>query len=116
MSDEQYNIFRSTVHWRYAMARPNLTIFDARLIFFVALFLFHIRWWTFMLLIGALTVFFVANQMNYSIESISRLIRSRLIGNRRTAIVYTRLRPMMDYSSIETSGHNITKIGKLDDS
>lgn len=99
MADERYNIFRSTVHWRHSMARPHLTLFDARLVFFVALFVFHIRWWTFFLLIIALTVFGVANQLNYSLESIWRLARSRLVGSRRPAVPYTRLRPMVDYRS-----------------
>lgn len=99
MADERYNIFRSTVHWRHSMARPNLTLFDARLVFFVALFVFHIRWWTFLLLIAALTIFAVANQLNYSLESIWRLFRSKLTGTRRPAVPYTRLRPMVDFAS-----------------
>lgn len=99
MADERYNIFRSTVHWRYAMGKPYLTFFDARLIFFVALFLFHIRWWTFVVLILAITVFTVANQLNYSLESLWRLFRSRLIGSRRPAVPYTRLRRMVEYGA-----------------
>lgn len=38
MAEDRYNIYRSTVHWRYAMARQHLLFFDARLIFFIALF------------------------------------------------------------------------------
>ena len=44
MAEGRYNIYRSTVHWRYTMARPHLMFFDARLIFFIILFVFHIRW------------------------------------------------------------------------
>ena len=40
MADDRANIFRTTVHWRYAMARPRLLFFDARLVFFVILFAF----------------------------------------------------------------------------
>lgn len=36
MTNPRYNLYRSTVHWRYATARPRLTFFDARLVFFVA--------------------------------------------------------------------------------
>lgn len=109
MAEERYNIFRSTVHWRYAMARPNLTFFDARLVFFVALFAFHIRWWTFLVLVTALAVFTVANQFNYSIESLWRLTRSRLTGTRRPATSYTRLRPMVDYSQTPSSDFRATE-------
>ncbi|GFE66973.1 IcmT/TraK family protein [Litoreibacter roseus] len=97
MPDERYNIYRSTIHWRYAMARPLLAFFDARLIFFIALFAFHIRWWTFLTLVIALTVFGVAGQLNYSLASLVRLVKSRLTGRRRSAVPYTRLRPMVEY-------------------
>ena len=99
MAEERYNIYRSAVHWRYAMARPMLTFFDARLVFFVALFAFHIRWWTFLLLITALTLFGVAGQLNYSLHSVVRLLKSRMAGAYRPAVPYTRLRPMVDYQS-----------------
>ena len=54
MASKRYNIYRSTVHWRYAMARPHLLFFDARLIFFIILFAFYIRWWTFIVLVIAI--------------------------------------------------------------
>ena len=103
MADERYNIYRSTVHWRYAMARPMLTFFDARLVFFIALFAFHIRWWTFLLLITALTLFGVAAQLNYSLHSVVRLVKSRMAGAYRPAVPYTRLRPMVDHHSDQSS-------------
>lgn len=70
MANERYNIYRSTVHWCYAMARRRLTFFDVRRVFFVALFAFHIRWWTFLLLVFALVALSVAGQMNYGPESL----------------------------------------------
>lgn len=76
---------------------PLLSFFDARLVFFVALFAFHIRWWTFLLLILALAVFSAANQLNYSPESLWRLLKSKLTGSRRPAVPYTRQRPMVEY-------------------
>ena len=99
MTDDRVNIFRTTVHWRYAMARPRLLFFDARLVFFVVLFAFHIRWWTFILLATAICGFTAASQLNYSIEALIRLLRSRLVGGARPALPYTRLRPMADYGS-----------------
>ncbi len=86
------------------MARPRLLFFDARLVFFVILFAFHIRWWTFTLLVAAICGFTAANQLNYSIESLLRLLRSRLTGATRPALPYTRLRPMVDYGSDANKG------------
>ena len=96
---ERTNIFRTTVHWRYAMARPNLVFFDARLVFFIALFAFHIRWWTFTLLVCAIVGLSAARYFNYSLENLGRLIRSKLVGPFRPAIPHARLRPMLDYGA-----------------
>ncbi|WP_299733380.1 IcmT/TraK family protein [uncultured Tateyamaria sp.] len=99
MADDRYNIYRSTVHWRYAMARPHLMFFDARLIFFIILFIFHIRWWTFAVLVFAIAGFTVASYFNYSLENLMRLARSKLVGAFRPAVSYTRLRPMVEYGA-----------------
>lgn len=99
MAEERYNIFRSTVHWRYAMARPQLTFFDARLVFFIALFAFHIRWWTFVLLVAAIVGFTCASYFSYSPANVLRLMRSKIVGTFRPAVSNTRLRPMADYGS-----------------
>ncbi|MDF3416687.1 hypothetical protein HKX54_19630 [Sulfitobacter sp. M57] len=99
MAEDRYNIYRSTVHWRYAMARPHLMFFDARLIFFIILFVFHIRWWTFAMLVFAIAGFTSANYFKYSLENVLRLFRSKLVGPFRSAVAYTRLRPMVDYGS-----------------
>lgn len=99
MAEDRYNIYRSTVHWRYAMARPHLMFFDARLIFFIILFVFHIRWWTFAVLVFAIAGFTSASYFNYSLENVLRLFRSKLVGPFRPAVAYTRLRPMIDYGS-----------------
>lgn len=99
MTEERYNIYRSTVHWRYAMARPHLMFFDARLIFFIVLFVFHIRWWTFVVLVVAIAGFTSASYFSYSLENVLRLVRSKLVGTFRPAVPYTRLRPMADFGS-----------------
>ena len=99
MPEDRYNIYRSTVHWRYAMARPHLMFFDARLVFFIILFVFHIRWWTFAVLVFAIVGFTGASYFNYSLENVIRLVRSKLVGPFRPAVAHTRLRPMADFGS-----------------
>lgn len=81
------------------MARPHLMFFDARLIFFIILFVFHIRWWTFGVLVCATVGFTGASYFNYSLENVVRLMRSKLVGSFRPAAAYTRLRPMADFGS-----------------
>lgn len=81
------------------MSRPTLTFFDARLVVFIALFGFHIRWWTFTLLVTAVVGLTGASYMNYTIESVMRLARSKLAGPIRNAVSYTRLRSMVDYGA-----------------
>ena len=73
--------------------------FDARLIFFIILFVFHIRWWTFAVLVFAIAGFAGASYFNYSLENVVRLFRSKLVGSFHPAVAYTRLRPMVDYGS-----------------
>ena len=73
--------------------------FDARLIFFIILFVFHIRWWTFAVLVFAIAGFTGASYFNYSLENVIRLARSKLVGQFRPAVAYTRLRPMADFGS-----------------
>ena len=92
MSENRYNIYRSTVHRRYAMARPRLE-------FFIILFVFHIRWWTFAVLVFAIAGFTGAGYFNYALKNVLRLARSELVGPFRPAVAYTRLRPMVDYGS-----------------
>ena len=71
--------------------------FDARLIFFFALFGFHIRCWTFMLLVLAIAGFSGASYFNYTLENVVRLMRSKIVGPFRPAVAYVRLRPLPDY-------------------
>jgi hypothetical protein len=104
MAEDRYNIYRSTVHWRCAMARPHLMFFDARLIFFIILFVFHIQWWTFAILMFAIAGFTAASYFNYSLENVVRLSRSKLVGSFRPAVAYTRLRPMADHGSDALQG------------
>jgi len=99
LAEGYYNIYRSTVYWRYAKARPHLLFFDARLIFFIALFGFHIRWWTFALLVVAIAGFTGASYFSYTLENVVRLLRSRIVGPFRPAVAYTRLRPMVEYGA-----------------
>lgn len=98
MPKTRYNIYRSTVHCRYALACSRLSFFEAGL-FFIVLFVFHIRWWTFAVLVVAIAGFRAAGSFNYALENVMRMARSKLVGSFRPAVASTRLRSMMDYGS-----------------
>lgn len=87
MPEDRYNISRSTVRWRYALARPQPIFVDARLIL-------HIRWWTFVAFIFAFADFTSTSYFHCSLENVIRLARSKLVGSSRSAVANTRLRPM----------------------
>lgn len=65
------------------MAQPRLTLIDARLVFFTALVVFHIRWWTVLLLVVAFVALAVAGQMNYAPETLWGLLKNRFMGTFR---------------------------------
>jgi hypothetical protein len=79
--------------------------FDARLIFFIVLLVFHIRWCTFAVIVFAIAGFTSAIYFNYSLENVLSLFRLKLVGSFRPAVPYTRLRPMVDYGSDALRGH-----------
>ncbi len=82
--------------------------FDARLIFFIILFVFHVRWWTFGVLAFAIAGFTAASCFNYSLEYVIRFFSSKLEGPFRPAAAYTRLRPMVNYgtNALDSCSHS----------
>lgn len=97
MASGRRNIYRSTVHWRYAMARSHLLFFDSRLIFLLILFAFHIRWWKSVVLLVEIVAVSRAIQFKHSLADLLRRLLSKPVEPLRPATAYTRLRPMVDY-------------------
>lgn len=61
-----------------------------QLIFFIALSGFHIRWWTFALLVAAIAGFAGAIYFNYMLENVIRVIRSKIVGSFGPAVAHAR--------------------------
>lgn len=99
MSQDRYNNYRSAVHWRYAMARPFLMFFDARVISFIILFTFHTRWWTFVVLIPPIVGFMRTSHFDCSLLNVILVTRSKLVGSFRPDVAYMRMRLMVAYGA-----------------
>lgn len=88
-------IFGRSCFWRVTMMPARIGPLDARMVIFVALFLLHMRWWTFTVLFMACIVFFVLERRGLSLPSAGRLLRAFLAGARRPAVSdYERRRPV----------------------
>src|SRR5690606_30971110 len=84
--------------WRVTMLPARMAVFDARMVFFVALFLLHIRLWTFGVLVFACLVFFILEQRGLSLPAAGRLVRSLLAGSRRPAVFPGQRRSRISYA------------------
>ena len=84
-------LFGKPIEWRYTMKSPRLAVFDARLIFFVALLFLHLRLWTALLLVIGILMFWAMELYGYRFSSSIRGLRARFAGPVRPA------RPMSSY-------------------
>lgn len=95
MSDYQFG--RTRLSWRQTFRQPKMGPLDYRLVFFLIIFLFYIRLWTFMLLLCVLLVFFILQQRRIEPDNVLRWVRATIAGRERTAHGVGRLRPAVDY-------------------
>lgn len=90
-------LFGKPIEWRYTMKNPRLAIFDARLIFFVALLFLHLRVWTALLLVIGILLFWGMERYGYRFSSSIRGVRARLAGPVRPARTMSRYRHAVDF-------------------
>ena len=73
-------------HWRDSARDARLFIFDAKAAFPLLLFLLHIRLWTFIVAVVAMTFFSILNRYGFSVIVFLRWLRSFFAGKRKMAI------------------------------
>ncbi len=78
MMDEHNGVFGKPIEWRFTIKNPRFAVFDARLIFFVALVFLHMRVWTAILLVIGVLLFWAMELYGYRFSSSIRGIRARL--------------------------------------
>lgn len=70
-------------HWRDSARPAKFFIFDAEAAFPLFLFLLHIKLWTFLLALAAMTFFTILNRFGFSVTVFLRWARTFLAGPRK---------------------------------
>lgn len=66
--------------WRDTARRPEIFGIDARVVLPVALWAFHIAWWTFAVMIVGIGFFVFSSRLGYTPNVLLRRLRRRLAG------------------------------------
>jgi intracellular multiplication protein IcmT len=72
-------------HWRDSARNVRFWMVDSRAAFPLLIFLLHIRLWTFILAIVAMTFFGVLERYGFTVAVFLRFIRSFIAGPRKIA-------------------------------
>lgn len=70
-------------HWRDSSRVPKFFIIDGRCALFFVLFLFHPRWWTFILSVSVVVLLGVMDYFKLTLVVTVRLIRGCIAGKRK---------------------------------
>jgi intracellular multiplication protein IcmT len=84
-------------HWRNAMRNVRFFSLDARSAIFLFFFLLHMRLWTLVLVIVAMSAFYLLERMGLDFSSAFRAFRCWLFGRIRPALLWTKRNKMKDY-------------------
>ena len=76
----------TSAHWRDSAKGARFFFIDATAAFPMLLFLVHIKIWTFIIAMVAMTFFTILNRFGYSVELFLRMVRSMFAGSRKMAI------------------------------
>ncbi|WP_198763764.1 IcmT/TraK family protein [Brucella anthropi] len=91
------DIYGRTIKWRETMRNPSFFMLDGYFIIFLPIFLFHIRWWTFELLVFSAIMFGAFRVFKYRPSSAFRAVRSALAGSNRPVRPSFKARSAIDY-------------------
>lgn len=70
-------------HWRDSARQPRLFIVDARAALLVTVFLFHPRWWTFILAILFIIILGVLEYLKLPLTVAMRIVLSTIAGKKK---------------------------------
>ncbi len=91
------DLYGQPIAWRETMRNPSFFLLDAHFVFVLPLFLFHIRWWTLLVLLVAVLAFVAMRVFQYRPSSAMRAARSALAGPLRPAQGGYHARIAVDY-------------------
>ena len=69
-----------SAHWRDSARTARFFVVDAKAAFPMLLFLLHIRYWTFIVAVVAMTFFAMLERFGFSITIFGRVVRGFLAG------------------------------------
>lgn len=88
------------IHWRNTQKPARFWILDARAAIFLALFLIHMRTWTFVLAVLSMFIFYIFERMGLTFAAALRAIRCYILGRNRPANRRRALRRRVDFEGI----------------
>lgn len=77
--------FSQSSHWRDSARSPRFFLVDARAAFPIFLFLMHIRWWTFSLVIISAVFFGIIEHYGFTVPVFLRWLRNFLAGKTKSS-------------------------------
>lgn len=78
-------MFGEPIFWRETMKPAKFLIFDVRVVLVLIPAFMHLRYWTLILAIATMFIFWWFDRKGVSTDSILRFLRARLIGRKRSA-------------------------------
>jgi intracellular multiplication protein IcmT len=84
-------------HWRNTMKPVRFFMVDARVAFFLMMFILHMRIWTFFTFVAFMLFFWYLERRGLSFGAALRTFRTWILGRRRPAWLWIRRRKFHDY-------------------
>lgn len=97
-------MFGKPLYWRETHRQPKFLMVDWRVTVVTILFIMHIRFWTFGLLVVTIALLVWFGRKNVGPDDILRYTRARIAGRRRTARGFNAERMPVDFG-FETETH-----------
>jgi len=97
-------MFGQPVFWRESMKPAKFLIFDGRVVLVLVPAFMHLRFWTLLLSMAAMAMFWWFDRKGVSADSIMRFLRARIIGPKRTARGVFEERTAVDFG-FESAGY-----------
>lgn len=82
------DLHKADTHWRDSARAARFFFIDARSVFPLVLFLFHISWWTFYVAIVASVFFAALEHYGFAVPVFLRWLRSLLAGPLKKAVPF----------------------------
>ena len=75
-------------HWRDSARSIRFFVWDAKAVLPFAIFIVHMRWWTFIFAVVTMTFFSILNRYGFKPVVFVRWLRNKLAGSHKTAIAW----------------------------